>query len=99
MLRWYRVKVFVFCKIGFTVAMRNLLSKQKIPVDAKKTKTRVSLAMTVSSSIGVTRIENHLVPVKKSYEHIVAELADVNRISFNIITSNKQMRWALLARR
>jgi len=49
------------------------------------------------SSTGESRIDNFFRPVKDS-ERIVAELAAVDRISFNTIAASRQMRHAFLAR-
>ena len=50
------------------------------------------------SSAGISTIENYFKPINESLEKVVAELAAVDRISFNTISTWKQLRQAFLAR-
>ena len=90
----------VSCKGGSTGAMRNHLSlKHKIVLDTKKLK-QSSLAENPSkcSASSTSAIENYCKPTKEPLERIVAELAAVDRISFNTIATSKQLRHAFWAR-
>ena len=92
-------KNMISCKGGSTGAMRNhLCLKHKILLDTKKAKQQVSLENENKSSAGTSMIENYFKPTKESLERVVAELAAVDRISFNIISTSKQLRQAFLAR-
>ena len=89
----------ISCKGGSTGAMRNhLCLKHKILLDTKKAKQQVSLENTNKNSAGTSTIENYFRPTKESLERVVAELAAVDRISFNTISTSKQLRQAFLAR-
>ena len=98
-------KTKISCKGGSTGAMRNHLSlKHKILLDTKKTKQQVSWENTDKSFAGTSlvsttsTIENYFKSTKESLERVVAELAAVDRISFNTIATSKQLRQAFLAR-
>ena len=89
----------ISCKGGSTGAMRNHLSlKHKIFLDTKKTKQQASSEDTSKGFTGASKIENYFKPNKQSLERVVAELAAVDRISFNTIATSKQLRQAFLAR-
>ena len=89
----------ISCKGGSTGAMRNhLCLKHKILLKTKKAKQQVSLENANKSSTGTSTIENYFKPTKESLERVVAELAAVDRISFNSISTSKQLRQAFLAR-
>ena len=89
----------ISCKGGCTGAMRNhLCLKHKILLETKKAKQQVSLENANKSSTGTSTIENYFKPTKGSLERVVAELAAVNRISFNTVSASKQLRQAFLAR-
>ena len=79
--------------------MRNQLClKHKILFDTKKAKQQVSLENANKSSTGTSMIVNYFKPTKESLERVVAELAAVDRISFNTVSTSKQLRQAFLAR-
>ena len=83
----------ISCKGGSTGAMRNhLCLKHKILLDTKKAKQPVSLENANKNSTGTSTIENYFKPTKESLERVVAELAAVDRISFNAISTCKQLR-------
>ena len=85
----------ISCKGRSTGAMRNhLCLKHKILLDTKKAKQQVSLENANKSSTGTSTIENYFKPTKESLERIVTELAAVDRISFNTISTSKQLRQA-----
>ena len=89
----------ISCKGGSTGATRNhLCLKHKILLDTKKSKQQVSLENANKSSAGTSTIENYHKPTKESLERVVVELAAVDRISFNTISTSKQLRQAFLAR-
>ena len=88
----------ISCKGGSTGAMKNhLYLKHKILLDTKKAKQQVSLENANKSSVGTSTIENYFIPTKELLERVVAELAAVNRISFNTISTSKQLRQVFLA--
>ena len=88
----------ISCKGESTGAMKNhLYLKHKILVDPKKAKHQVSSENTKSSA-GTSTIESYFKSTKESLEMVVAELAAVDKISFNIIATSKQLRQAFLAR-
>ena len=79
--------------------MRNQLClKHKILLDTKKAKQQVSLENANKSSTGTSMIENYFQPTTESLERVVAELTAVDRISFNTVSTGKQLRQAFLAR-
>ena len=79
--------------------MRNhLCLKHKILLDTKKAKQQVSLENANESSAGTSTIKNYFKPNKESLKRIVAELSARDRISFNAISTSKQLRPAFLAR-
>ena len=79
--------------------MRNhLCLKHKILLETKKAKQQVSLENANKSSTGTCTIENYFKPIKESLERVVAELAAVDRISLNTVSTSKQLRQAFLAR-
>ena len=79
--------------------MRNhLCLKHEILFDTNMAKQQVSLENANKSSAGTSTIENYFRSIKESLERIVAELAAVNRISFNTISTSKQLRRAFLTR-
>ena len=89
----------ISCEGGSTGAMRNhLCLKHKILLDAKKAKQQVFLENANRSSTGTSTIKNYLKPIKESLERVVAELAALDRISFNTVSTSKQLRQAFLAR-
>ena len=89
----------ISCKGGSTGGTRNhLCLKHKILLDTKKAKQQVSLENANKSSAGTSTIENYFKPSKESLERVVAELAAVDRISFDTISSSKQLRQVFLAR-
>ena len=89
----------IFCKSGSTGATRNhLCLKHKDLLHTKKVKQQVSLENENKSSTGISTIENYFKPTKESLERVVAELAAVDRISFNTISTSKQLRQAFLAK-
>ena len=89
----------ISCKGGSTGAIRNHLGlKHKIVLDTKKAKQQVSLENANKSSACTSTIENYFKPIKESLERVVAELAAVDRISFNTSSTSKQLRQAFLAR-
>ena len=90
----------ISCKGGSTGAMRNHLSlKHKILLDTKKTKQQAFSEDTCKGSTGASKNENYFNSNKQLLERVVAELAAVDRISFNTIATSKQLRQAFLARR
>ena len=79
--------------------MRNhLCLKHKILLDTNMAKQQVSLENTNKSSTGTSTIENYFKPTKEFLERIVAELAAVDRISFNTVSTSMQLLQAFLAR-
>ena len=89
----------ISCKGESTGAMRNhLYLRHKILLDTKKSKQQVSLENANKSSASTSTIENYFKPTKESLERVVAELAAVDRTSFNTISTSKQLRQAFLAR-
>ena len=89
----------ISCKGGSTGAMRNhLCLKHKILLDTKKAKQQVSLKSANKSSAGTSTIENYFKPTQESLKRVVAELAAVDRIFFNTISTSNQLRQAFLAR-
>ena len=89
----------ISCKGESTGAMRNhLCLKHKILLETKKAKQQVSLENANKSSTGTSMIKNYFKPTKESLKRIVAELAAVNRISFNTVSTSKQLLQAFLAR-
>ena len=80
--------------------MGNHLSlKHKNVFDTKNVK-QSSLAENPSkcSASSTSAIENYFKPTKEPLERIIAELAAVDRMSFNTIATSKQLRQAFLAR-
>ena len=79
--------------------MRNHLRlKHEIPLVTNMAKQQVSLENANKRSAGTSTIENYFKPTKESLERNVAELAAVDIISFNTISTSKQLRQAFLAR-
>ena len=72
--------------------------KHKILLNTKKAKQQVSLENANKSSAGTSTIENYFKPTKESLERIVAELAALDRVSFNTISTSKQLKQAFLER-
>ena len=88
----------ISCKGGSTGAIRNhLCLKHKILLETKKAKQQVSLKNANKSSTGTSTIKNYFKPIKESLERVVAELTAVDRISFNTVSTSKQLRQAFLA--
>ena len=82
----------IFCKDGSTEAMRNhLCLKRKILLDTKKAKQQVSLENANKNCAGTSTIENYLNQPKSRRKVVVAELVAVDRISFNTISTSKQL--------
>ena len=79
--------------------MRNhLCLKHKILLETKKANQQVSLKNANISSTGTSTIEYYFKSTKESLERVVAEQAAVDRISFNTVSTSKQLRQAFLAR-
>ena len=90
----------ISCTGGSTRAMRNhLCLKHKILLYTKKAKQPIFVENASKSFTGTSTIENYFKPTKESLERVVAELAAVDKISFNTVSTSKQPRQAFLARR
>ena len=89
----------ISCKGGSTGATRNhLCQKHKILLETMKAKQQVTLENANKSSTSTSTIENCFKPTKASLERIVAELAAVDIISFNTVSTSKQLLQAFFAR-